>query len=60
MAFVFDGHEDGTGRFHPAFFVLNSNGTGLMQNSDNTGAGSMMNIDVDFGAEYITELTPVA
>jgi hypothetical protein len=57
MVFVFDGHEDGTGRFHPAIFVLNSDGTGLMQNSDNTGAGPNMDIDVDFGEEYITELT---
>lgn len=57
MVFVFDGHEDGTGRFHPALLVLNSDGTGLLQNSNNMGAGPDMNIDVDFGEEYITELT---
>ena len=57
MVFVFNGRENGTGRFHPSLFVLNSDGTGLLQNSNNSGAGPNMDIDVDFGEEYITELT---
>ena len=57
MVFVFNGRENGTGRFHPALFVLNSDGTGLLQNSNNMGAGPDMDIDVDFGEEYITELS---
>lgn len=55
--FVFNGHENNTGRFHPALLRLNSDGTGSIRNSDNMGAGPGKNIDVDFGAEYITELT---
>lgn len=55
--FVFDGHENNTGRFHPALLQLNSDGTGSIRNSDNTGAGPGKNIDVDFGEEYITNFT---
>lgn len=58
--FVFNGREVGTGRYHPALFQLNSDGTGSIRNSNNMGGtnpGSGMVVDVDFGEEYITELT---
>lgn len=51
--FVFNGREDGTGRFHPALLELNSDGTGRIQNSNNAPAGT----PIAFGAEYITDLT---
>ena len=60
--FVFNGREVDTGRYHPALFQLNSDGTGSIQNSNNMGentpnpsTGELVN--VDFGEEYITNLT---
>jgi len=58
--FIFDGREVDTGRYHPALFELNSDGTGSIRNSNNTGgvnpsSGEVVN--VDFGDEYITNLT---
>ena len=58
--FFFNGRELGTGRYHPALFQLNSNGTGSIRNSNNSGGinpSSGELVDVDFGEEYITELT---
>ena len=58
--FVFNGREVDTGRYHPALVQLNANGTGSIRNSNNTGGvnpGSGMVVDVDFGDEYITELS---
>lgn len=58
--FVFNGREVNTGRYHPSFFQLNSDGTGSIQNSNNLGGinpSSNEVVDVDFGEEYITELT---
>lgn len=55
--FEFNGHEIGTGRFHPALVELYADGTGRIQNSDNEGAGPGMNQDIDFGVEYIVDLT---
>ena len=58
--FVFDGHETGTGRYHPSLFELNSDGTGLIRNSDNTGGinpGNGQPVDVEIGDEYVTELS---
>ena len=46
----FDGREIDTGRFHPAILQLNANGTGILQNSNNTP-------NSDFGEEYITDLS---
>lgn len=60
IVFEFDGREVGTGRYHPAIVQLNADGTGSIRNSNNTGGinpGSGMEVDVDFGEEYITELT---
>ncbi len=62
VIFHFDGREVGTGRYHPMFLQLKSDGTGLLQNSNNMGGvnpqdGSPDEIDVDFGEEYITNLT---
>ncbi len=59
--FVFNGREIDTGRYHPALFELNADGTGRIQNSNNQSVvpnpanGQMVN--VDFGDEYITDLT---
>ncbi len=60
--FVFNGREVDTGRYHPALFQLNSDGTGSIRNSNNMGgntpnpsSGELVN--VDFGEEYITDLT---
>ena len=58
--FEFNGREVGTGRYHPAIVQLNADGTGTIQNSNNKGGTnpvSEMEVDVDFGEEYITELT---
>lgn len=52
--FVFNGREIGTGRFHPALFQLNSDGTGSIRNSNNVPDGENA---IDFGSEYITNLT---
>lgn len=57
--FVFDGREVGTGRYHPALFELNADGTGLIRNSNNMGGinpASMEEVDVQIGEEYVTEL----
>ena len=58
--FEFNGREVGTGRYHPALFQLNSDGTGSIRNSNNMGGinpGSGLEVDVTFGEEYITEFT---
>ena len=60
IVFEFNGREVGTGRYHPALVQLNADGTGSIRNSNNTGGinpGSGLVVDVDFGEEYITELT---
>lgn len=58
--FLFNGLELGTGRYHPALFQLNADGTGSIRNSDNMGGinpGSGQVVNVAAGDEYITELT---
>jgi hypothetical protein len=58
--FVFDGREVGTGRYHPALVELYADGSGKIQNSNNTGGinpANGMEVDVDFGQEYITKLS---
>jgi hypothetical protein len=58
--FVFNGREVGTGRYHPALFELNSDGSGLIRNSNNMGGinpASMEEVDVQIGDEYVTELS---
>jgi len=60
--FVFNGREVDTGRYHPALFQLNSDGTGSIRNSNNMGENTLNPstgelVDVDFGDEYITNLT---
>lgn len=60
LVFLLDAHETDTGRYHPPLFQLNADGTGSIRNSDNMGGinpGSNMLVDVDFGEEYITELS---
>ena len=60
--FTLNAREVDTGRYHPPLLELNSDGTGQLQNSNNFGdtainpsSGEM--VDVDFGEEYITDLT---
>ena len=62
VVFRFNGREVDTGRYHPIFIELRADGTGLIQNANNTGGdnpqdGFVGEIDVDFGEEYITNLT---
>ena len=54
--FVFNGREIDNGRFHPALFELSSDGSGRIQNSNNTPTLDPL-LEVDFGEEYITDVT---
>jgi hypothetical protein len=56
LVFTFNGKEIGNGRFHPTLFELNSDGTGMMQNSDNIIVVDPLQ-QVAFGSEYINTLT---
>ena len=56
LVFTFNGKEIGNGRFHPTLFELNSDGTGMMQNSDNIIVEVPLQ-QVAFGSEYINTLT---
>jgi hypothetical protein len=60
--FILNAREFNTGRYHPTLFELYSNGTGVVQNSNNSGptttnpaTGQLVN--VNFGEEYISNLT---
>ena len=55
VIFTFNAREINNGRFHPALFELNNDGTGRIQNSNNIHTEDPL-IDVDFGEEYITDL----
>ncbi len=58
--FVFNAREVNTGRYHPPLVELNSDGTGRIQNSNNFGGinpATNRFVDVDFGEEYITDLS---
>ncbi|MEO1531645.1 MAG: hypothetical protein AAFU72_05715 [Pseudomonadota bacterium] len=58
--FTLDAREMDTGRFHPPVLTLESDGTGLLQNSRNLGGinpSSLTVVDVQPGEEYITELS---
>ena len=60
VVFHFNGREEGTGRYHPLFLQLRSDGTGILQNANNMGGvnpATMQVVDVDFGEEYITNLS---
>ncbi len=52
--FQLNAREVGTGRFHPALLILNSDGTGSIRNSNNDPTGTA---EIAAGSEYITELT---
>lgn len=61
-AFVLNAREFDTGRYHPTLFELNLDGTGVVQNSNNSGPNTTnpatgQLVDVDFGEEYISNLT---
>ena len=58
--FEFNAREVDTGRYHPPLLEFNSDGTGRLQNSNNFGGINPSNgqfVDVDFGEEYITDLS---
>ncbi len=55
MVLVFNGRENGNGRFHPALLELNIDGTGRIQNSDNIIVNNPLD-QIAFGAEYINDL----
>ena len=60
VVFEFNGREVDTGRYHPALVQLNADGTGSIRNSNNFGGVNPVSgelVDVDFGEEYITEMT---
>ena len=55
LVFRFDGREINNGRFHPALFELRADGTGRIQNSNNTPTLEPL-LEVEFGEEYINDL----
>ena len=55
VVLTFNAREIDNGRFHPALFELNADGTGRLQNSNNIHTLDPLN-EVDFGEEYITDL----
>ncbi len=55
VVFRFDGREIDNGRFHPALFELRANGTGSIQNSNNTPTLDPL-LEIEPGAEYINDL----
>lgn len=55
VIFTFNAREINNGRFHPALFELNVDGTGRIQNSNNIPTEDPL-VNVDFGEEYITDL----
>jgi hypothetical protein len=55
VVLTFNAREIDNGRFHPALFELNADGTGRIQNSNNIHTLDPLN-EVDFGEEYITDL----
>ncbi len=56
VVLTFNAREVGTPRFHPPLFELNADGTGRIQNSNNMPIRDNEQIEVAFGAEYITDL----
>lgn len=60
LIFELNAREVGTGRYHPPLLQLYNDGTGLLQNSNNMGGinpATNLTVNVNFGDEYITELT---
>lgn len=58
--FSFDAREVNTGAYQPPIVSLDANGMGIVQNSDNFGGinpKTGMMVDVDYGEEYITNVT---
>lgn len=55
IVFKFDGKEIGNGRFHPALFELRTNGTGRIQNSNNTPTVDPL-LEIEAGSEYVNDL----
>lgn len=57
--FVFNAREVDTARFHPTLLEIFADGTGVIQNANNSGGVNPFNnvlVDVDFGEEYIVNL----
>ncbi len=58
--FVFNAREVDTARYHPTLLEIFADGTAVIQNSNNTGGVNAFTndvVDVDFGEEYIVNLT---
>lgn len=55
VVFRFNGREVGNERFHPALLELRADGTGRIQNSNNTPTLDPL-LEIDFGSEYINDL----
>jgi hypothetical protein len=55
IVLTFNAREIDNGRFHPALLELDAIGTGRLQNSNNVPTQDPL-VEVDFGAEYITDL----
>jgi len=55
MVFQFNGREIDNGRFHPALFQLNADGTGRIQNSNNVPTLEPL-LEIEMGSEYINDL----
>lgn len=63
LVFLLNAREQGTGRFHPPLLALFDGGAARLQNSNNIGGDNPSDtpdvgqIDVDFGEEYIADLS---
>ncbi len=55
VIFILNAREVGTGRFHPPVIQLRSDGTGIIQNSNNQP--DIAEASINPGAEYITNLS---
>lgn len=58
--FIFNGREEGTGRYHPPLLELFGDGSGQIQNANNMGGinpSTQQVVDVNFGDEYIVALS---
>jgi hypothetical protein len=56
VIFTFNAREMQTPRFHPPLFELNMDGTGRIQNSNNMPIRDDVQLSVEFGEEYISDL----
>ncbi|MGI9309595.1 MAG: CFI-box-CTERM domain-containing protein [Gammaproteobacteria bacterium] len=57
IVLTLDAREIGTHRFHPPIFVLRADGTARLQNSNNRPIRDNETIIVNYGDEYITDVS---